>query len=342
MSAREARLLIAISFHFVNGRLVYLEKVLQTLATFPVRSRDIVVFTNTANLAEQGLIRDLFRKAGLVDGRDARIEAEFALPHPFELTWAHKRLITRPFLTPGNLYSHFVYLEDDEELTFENFGYFVAARDILRPFDNLVPGFLRTEWSDDRGCSVTTDNTAPIMLAPRPFISHGDHAFVVADNPYCGGFILDQGLAREYVRSRSFSLKRSRAIAVEMSFYGVRERAAMGLTFENPPAPFVYRIAVPIAFSSRLAPQCALLAHLPNSYANSPAHLHGKIAMTELFSGDLSAENEVKLSSFISTQQKLFRLRQHVRHLFLAMGREVKINTMDVLRSVKRATHGPS
>jgi hypothetical protein len=336
-SAAEARLLIAIAFHFVPGRLVYLDQVLRSLAAFPVPKRDIVLFTNTTDPAQQETIRQVLRKAGLVDGHDAKLVVEAALPHPYHLTWGHKRLIAGAFLAPDSPYSHFVYLEDDEQLTFENFVYFLAAREILRPFDNLVPAFLRAEWSAQQECFVNTDNVAPILLAQRPFISGGDCALVAADNPYCGGFILDQDLAREYVHSRSFDLKRSRVISPE----GVRERAAMGLTYENPPAPFVCRVVVPVSISSGLAPPCAWLAHLPNNYAQNPSDLHGKIPMTGLFVGPLDAAKEVTLSSFKSPRQRWSRWTRRFRQNFSAMCRGFKLNILDGLRRVKRMIWGP-
>ena len=299
-SAAEARLLIAITFHFVKDRLGYLDKVLRSLAAFPLSRRDIVVFTNTRKSAEQESVRQLFREAGLHDGGDARLEVKVVLVHPHNLAWAHKKLISGAVLAPDSPYSHFAYLEDDEQLTFENFVYFLAARDILRPFD-LAPAFLRTEWSAERKCYVNTDNTAPIVLTERPFITDGDYAFVGADNPYCGGFILDQDLAREYARSHSFHLRRSRKVS---PFFGVRERSAMGLTFENPPAPFVYRVVVPVSMSSRTAPECAWLAHLPNNYADNPSTPHGKLAMADLFAGNFSAKKEVVLSSFKHTRRE--------------------------------------
>ena len=332
--AAKARLLIVITFHFVKGRLVYLDKVLQSLAAFPVQGRDIVVFTNTTDSAEQECIRQVFRKAGLVDGCDARLVVEVDLAHPYHLAWAHKRLISGAFLAPGSCYSHFVSLEDDLPLTFENFVYFLVARDILRPFD-LVPAFLRTEWNTERECRVNTDSLAPIMLAERPFILDGDYAFVGMDNPSYSAFILDRDLAREYVNSRSFDPKRSREVnpfgwferAVLGWFFenppaplhfGVIERAAMCLTFENPPAPFLYRAVVPVSISSRMAPQCAWLAHLPNNYADNPGTPHGKIAMTDLFAGNFNPEKEVTLSSYKSTRQKLSPMKQSRRQKFSA------------------------
>jgi hypothetical protein len=335
-SAAGARLLIAIPFHFVQDRLGYLSKVVQSLAAFPLPRRDLVLFTNTTDIAEQESIRDVFRKAGLVEGRDARLAVEADLPHPYDLTWAHKRLISGAFLAPDSPYSHFVYLEDDLQLTFENFVYFLVARDMLRRFD-LAPAFLRTEWSAQRECCVNTDNTAPILLAERSFISAGDYGFVGVDNPYWGGFILDQELAREYVNSRSFDLKRSRRAP-----WGVRERAAMGLTFENPPAPFVYRVVVPVSIASRIAPQCAWLAHLPNNYADNPSAPcgYGKIAMTDLFAGHFNARKEVTLSSFESTRQKLFRFRSRAVKNFRAKFIWQKRDIFEGLGRVRRKILG--
>lgn len=283
-AAADARLLVSISFHFAPARLCYLEEVLHTLATFPVKGRDIVVFTNTPDATEQETVLQIFRRTGLVDGLDARLAVEAALPHPYDLTWAHKRLITGAFLAPNSPYTHFVYLEDDERLTFENVAYFLAAREILRPYD-LVPAFLRTEWSPERGSYMNTDNVEPVVLAERPHVLAADHGFVSVDNPYCGAFILDHDLAREYVVSRSFDPDRS----AEVSPFGVRERAAMGLTFENPPAPFVYRVVVPVSIATGIPPHCAWLAHLPNNYAENANEPFGKITMTNLFFGNFNA-----------------------------------------------------
>jgi hypothetical protein len=286
----DVRLLVAISFHFVPERIRYLEEVLCSLAAFPVTECNIVVLTNTTDLAEQEGLRQIFKNARLVEGDDARLIIQTDLAHPYDLTWAHKRLIPDQFLSPASRYTHFIYLESDERLTFENFAYFLAAREFLRPFA-LVPAFLRTEWDAARGCYVNTDNVTPITLADRPFISAGHHAFIDLENPYCGMFILDRDLAREYVASRSFDPHRS----CEVSPFGVRERAAMGLTFESPPPPFTNRVVVPVSIATHVAPLCAWLAHLPNNYADQAGSLHGKIAMTDLFVGNFNLAAAVDL-----------------------------------------------
>jgi hypothetical protein len=283
LTAADTRLLVAISFHFAQERFGYLEEVLRTLANFAVRKRNIVVFTNTADATAQEALRQVFRRAHLADRQDARVMSETNLTHPFDLTWMHKRLITDEFLAPESPYTHFIYLEDDECLTFENFAYFLAARDILRPFA-LVPAFLRTEWSKARRLYVNTDNLSPVILRDRPFVAARGHAFCCADNPYHGAFILDRELAQEYAASRSFDPYRSR----EVIHFDTRERAAMGLTFEAPPPPFTYRVVVPVSIATRAAPRCAWLMHLPDNYANDPDSPFGKIAMTDLFEGDFS------------------------------------------------------
>jgi hypothetical protein len=115
----------------------------------------------------------------------------------------------------------------------------------------------------------------------------------------------------------------------------------MGLTFENPPAPFAYRVVVPVAIASRVAPSCAWLAHLPNNYANDPSHHLGKVAMTDLFASNFNAEKEVALPAFNSTGQKWFRFHHRLGNHFRMLGRGLLIGTMDSLRRVKRMILGP-
>lgn len=128
------------------------------------------------------------------------------------------------------------------------------------------------------------------MVADRPFVAADHHAFLGVDNPYCGAFILDRELAREYVASRSFDPHRS----CEVTGIGVRERAAMGLTFESPPAPFTHRVVVPVSIATRIVPHYAWLAHLPNNYVTDADTLFGKIAMRDLFAGDFNPAGAVR------------------------------------------------
>jgi len=277
-TAGNARPMVTIAFHYAPGRLCYLDDVLGALASYPVSERNIVVFTNTVEKPQQDSVRSLFEKHRLIENRDARLAVEAHLSHPYLLTWAHKRLITNEFLKSDGRYTHFIYIEDDECLTFENFAYFLAGREMLRSA-GLLPGFLRTEWSAVRQLYVNQDNIEPVIVAERHFVCRGDYIFVECLNPYCGAYILDRELALEYAASRSFDPYHSNLV----SPWDIRARAAMGLTFESPPAPFFFRVVVPASLITRTAPNCAWLAHLPNNYADVMTTAHGKIAMADLF-----------------------------------------------------------
>jgi len=277
-TASQSRVLVAISFHFVPERVGYLDQVLRSLAGFPVRALNVAWFTNTTKLAEQEILQQLFQKHSRVGNCGFRLIVESDLVHPYLLTWCHKRLIVSEFLVDEFDYTHFVYLEDDEPLTFDNLAYFVAARDFLRP-SGLLPAFLRTEWSAARRLYVNHDNTTPIVVVERPFIRWGDYLFINPNIPYCGAFVLDKELALEYAASLSFDPTRSR----EVCYWGVRERAAMGLSFEAPPPGFPGRVVVPVSFVTREAPRCAWLAHTPNNYADRKDTPLAKIPMTDLF-----------------------------------------------------------
>ena len=240
-------MLIAISFHYVSERLCYLGEVLRTLAAFPVEARHIVIVTNRTASGELTRVRGVLEQAGLSE-RELRIVVASDLHHPYDLTWVHKDLITVEFLTQRN-YTHFIYLEDDERLTFENFVYFVRARE--RPV-GLVPSFLRTEWSDKVSNYVSTDSKSVMTLDARPFTAHGNYAYVCADNPLFGlNPILDHELADEYVRSRALFLIR---IVAPKLVLGCTRTCGDGIDFLNPPFPFNYRVAVPVSLGSKQTP----------------------------------------------------------------------------------------
>jgi len=283
--AKRARLLVAIAFHYSDKRCDYLTTVLDTLMQFPVERLEVVVFTNTCDPTEL-LHLKLVCESICIGNNEVRVEVAKELRHPFELTWAHKGLITGLFLVDPDKYTHFIYLEDDEGLSFDAFCYFVGARSVLRRF-RLIPGLLRVEWNAAKEQYMAADNLRSVDVGSRPFVSNGIYAFIEPHNPYFGAFILDAELAHEYVSSRSFHVDESRKV----TNWHIRERAAMGLTFENPPHPFVYRYVVPVLIASATVPKCAWLPHLPNRFVNNPNTRFGKLAISELFVGSFGSVN---------------------------------------------------
>ena len=121
-----------------------------------------------------------------------------------------------------------MYLEDDIRLSFVNFCYFLEYREVLRD-TGLLPSFVRVEYCQALNGFVSSDNETPVDVSTRPRIDHGDIVLVNPPLPYTACYILDTTLAREFLRTRSFNRERSRAVTDMF----VRERAAMGLCFEN-------------------------------------------------------------------------------------------------------------
>jgi hypothetical protein len=277
--AHSARILAAITFHFSDTRLAVLTEVLRSLSEYPVEAMLIVIATNTFNDNELATLRRLCDET-VTTGR-CSVRSYGDLRHPFDLAWCHKAIIARDFVEENNgRYSHFVYLEDDIRLSFENFSYFVEFRAKLRDF-GLLPAFIRTEYSASLRGLVASDAFWPVYIPAQSHVVVGDWVLVNMPNPYNPCFILDRELAREYVRSRSFERDESQTVCR----WGVRERAAMGLCLENAPEPYQTRYVVPVSVRTGMAAEVARISHLPNNYADDPHSPLGKVRMDALFAG---------------------------------------------------------
>lgn len=124
---------------------------------------------------------------------------------------------------------------------------------------------------------VNTDNLNRVEVFKEPHLCVGNLLFVNMPNPYNACFVLDAELAAEYVRTSSFDKVKS-----AFQPWGIRERAAMGLCFENIPPSFNSRYVVPVSVQSGTAPKYSWIFHLPNNYANDGSNF-GKIPMKSLF-----------------------------------------------------------
>ncbi len=273
---RAARILVAVTFHFSEQRLPSLLQVLRAFTDYRVALMKVVIFTNAGGSRERAAISRLFRDSAL----RFEIKSVCDLQHPSELTRAHKDLIRDEFLGKRKQFTHFIHVEDDEQMEFENFSYFIAARAALA-IHGLVPGFVRTELQAVTGTIVNTDNTAPNCLEGRTYARSGPFNFIALDNPYCGAFVLDQELAREYAASRSLD----RLGSFGVSSWPLRERAAMGLTFESVPGHFSARSVIPVSRDTRSIARCAWLAHLPNNCAEDETTGLAKVPMSDLLGG---------------------------------------------------------
>lgn len=269
---KEAKVLVAITFHFNQSRLEYLKKVLASLATFP--KIDIIILTNTFDENEISAIQDLYTS----DNNEYSLSIRSCgnLEHPFLLTWCHKDIIANEFVKNNQGHTHFIYLEDDMSFNFKNFKYFIKYREKLKK-QGLLPSFLRVEYHRKKNTYTNTDNFKAFHVMSQPHVKVDDYLFVNPPNPYMACFVLDRKLALEYFHSSSFD--RNKCIIP----WGVRERAAAGLCFENIPKSFSSRYVVPVSLKTQQCPKCAWIYHLPNNYALDPSSNFGKAPMDSLF-----------------------------------------------------------
>ena len=215
-----------------------------------------VISSNTATYETSGFLEP-FKARFAAAGHELVLNVVEGLSNPRLLTWEHKKFI-EPWLqgaSPGE--DFFMYIEDDIEVTNKNLVYFIRTNRLLKKH-NLIPGFLRYEMKGDQMRLV--DITQPEYWERERSVRIDGRTYHACINPYWAGFILDRDLAKEYVASRSYNLADSEFVP-----WNVQERAAMGLTYEQPQPRLRTRIVVPVV-DGQPDPDC-LVWHCSNSYS---------------------------------------------------------------------------
>lgn len=272
----DCSLLVAITFHHLPRRVIYLLDVVRALADFPVRNIDIRVMINDVPDAVHDALHQML--AGTVSGNaTVTLMRCRDLGHPFELTWAHKRLIPDEFLAPSSPYTHFVYLEDDMRFSFRNFRYFLEHR---RPLGEvgLIPSFVRVEYAEAAQEIRCTDIHRTLPLERLTKIEIGPYFFVSPPIPYCALYVLDRDLAREHIASAAYD----RLASEKAVRYDIRMRAAFGQCWENIPRGFRSRYAIAIDPARAIAAAECWVPHLPNNYVTRMATPSAKLPMRNI------------------------------------------------------------
>lgn len=279
------RILAAVAFHFRESRLQYLFQVVRALCQFPVDTLDVVITTNVNHDIALKKIEDLcvplFTPFPVrpMSKRTLLIESFPDLPNPWLLPWSHKHLIGDRFLSADSAYTHFMYVEDDVLLSFDNFCYFIHYREMLKD-RMLIPSFQRIEYNDSDDRLYLLDQIGVSDFNSRARVNLDGYSFVNLDYPFNAMFILDRELALEYVEASSFDRERSKAVRPD---WDVACRAAMGLCFESPPHGFVARYVVPVDPNTLTTPSWSWVYHLPNNYAKNNLKPFAKTRMDQQF-----------------------------------------------------------
>ena len=184
------------------------------------------------------------------------------------------------------MYTHFVYVEDDILLSYNNFCYFLHYRDALRAH-GLIPSFQRVEYNNTDNKLYFLDQVGISSFQARKQIEIEGYTFVNLDFPHIAMYILDRELAVEYSTSRSFDVKRSVEVKPD---WRICERASMGVCFENPPAGFSQRYVSPVDRASMTTAPWSWVYHLPNNYAQNRFQPFAKTRVEQLFA-DTIADN---------------------------------------------------
>jgi hypothetical protein len=254
-SYKNARILVAVTFHFTEARLPYLAQTLRAISFWQVDYTRVVVFTNEETESNVSKLKRLFSE--IFNNDEGEIRVVTGLDNPLKLTWAHKPLIISDFLNENLGFSHFIYTEDDIEIFSENFAYWLAAREILRP-KGLIPSFLRLEYEPSQVALTSSGSFWRIFVPSQAYLKINNIIWLSMSNPYNPLYILDQDLAREYVHTRSFDEVES----AQVCSWGLTERAAMALCNESIPEGFPHRYVV--ALSDRGIPPY-WLSNFPHS-----------------------------------------------------------------------------
>lgn len=263
------RLLICITFHFNTNRLQYLQQATKYISQFPLKT-DIVILTNKKDGDAHNKIKDTLSKNNI----DAKIETPYLLGHPYLLTWCHLSIF-RESLESSNPHNYFLYMEDDLCITPENISYWLTSRELLRS-TGLLPAFVRYEYKDGTNIRYSTDAKEQLTLASLPTIKiANDLLFVSLPRPYQGMYILDQELLAEHLTGNSSN--------PDFGQWGIREKAAQGLTFAKVPRGYHSRNVVGFDHVRKQIHSHALVHHTPNNYANDAASRFGKIPLHDLF-----------------------------------------------------------
>lgn len=256
------RLAIAITFFYRHSRLEYLRQICEAHQQLDTEYTTFII-TNSKDENEIRLIREN------ACNKDLHIATPTYLGHPYLLTWSH-RDIFREQISSRSSYSHFLYTEDDLLLTRQNLDYWLGAREVTKttPF---IPAFLRYEINN-RGETVSTDVTEPQALTSH-LLKVGETTFVNLKQPYQGMYLMDEKLAIELLFSNASSPDTGR--------WGIREKAAQGLTYWNVPSGAHSRMIVGLDQTMRILSD-ARIHHLPNNYANNPDSIFGKIPVDKI------------------------------------------------------------
>jgi hypothetical protein len=266
---RIKKLAIAVTFHYVEDRMKYLERI---AAHFHLLADEVLVhiFTNENNSDKTLNIMNIVKQ-----GRELAVEIHTPtyLGHPYLLTWSHLSTFRESFNADKSI-THFMYVEDDILITEKNIEYWLKSREELRNH-KIIPSFLRYEKNEDSAELYSSDVTTSSNFAKLPKLKKSDNYYYLnLPQPYQGMYLLDRELMYEHLTGPSS--------IPEKTPWNIREKAAAGLTFVKVRKGCYSRNFVGYDFENKCIDPDSLIHHLPNNYVNQPGTPLGKTKVNEM------------------------------------------------------------
>ena len=259
-----------------NERRRHLYLVIRELLSLKVKSIQIHIHTNSsieadriaAEFGNHEIVFHIFPEYSRMNVIHNSPWIESDLKNPWRLTWRHRPTL-KDLVEKSKGKNLYLYIENDLLFTQRNLDYWLKSRPLLQP-SGFIPSFLRVEQSHSRNCWFPMDNLVNERIRVNALEVDGMRRYAQLPNTYAGCFLLDDELAREFIKSDSFDLEKSKS----RTWWDIGARATAGLQFENVPAGAKSRYLLPLEGNG--VAKDAWIHHLPNLYIRRFGH-EGKL-----------------------------------------------------------------
>jgi hypothetical protein len=259
-------LAIAITFHYKEDRLKYLNLITQAHRNLAERVTTYII-TNADN-ADQIIQISKYSRA-----QNQTIITPTHLGHPFLLPWCHRSVFSSIKRSEPSV-THFLYTEDDILFTQDNLRYWLSLSPLLKTC-NGIPGFIRYEL-DNEGSKISADFTRPLYLDSTYSFVHSNIRLVCLIEPYQAFYFLESEQMDYLLDNETGSPDEPSTFGI----WGIREKAAQGLAFWKKDVNYPSNYFVKVNQDNEIDPH-ALVHHLPNTYVQISDTPYGKIPIIE-------------------------------------------------------------
>ena len=256
-----SKLLVHVTFHFVDDRIKYLETVVKNLQSYEFSKIDIIIDTNSNETVSSLSIENVNPRTTI------KFKVHKDLSHPYLLAWQHRANMNASI----NDYDFFMYLEDDIYVPFKALQRWRQDSDFLYP-EKYLRGFLRVE-KNKNGVLISTDQCKRAKLWNLVRVKNS--LFYFPHVPYQAFWICDHQQMMDFINSPAWQN--------DNSDWCIRERAASGMTLllRKNHKNQKHNCLIPLDQNDQI-PEDVLVYHLPNNYIDDRKYRGAKFSVGEL------------------------------------------------------------